>query len=192
MWFYLYNYIKFNLLLILGFRKHIIHRGYLHFGKWPLMTSNDLKRPRIRKISIQAAYSRSQDSENIPYVKSQNFQFSTPFLKICAKSTRNDPNPVKSYKTYIIDLIAPFGLTLTLIFISSYFLNFWIPLIPCPNICTPILLTGHTDIPIYSHVNVKWIFNAFCTFVRWCAGHTFVLERYICCLVYNTRGFVIL
>ena len=126
--------------MFLGFQKHIIHWGYLHFGKWPQMTSNDLKWPRIRKISIQADFSRSQDSENIPYVKSQNFQSSSPFLRKRAKSTRNDPNPAKSSKTSIM---GQKQLCVTIFYnINNYiwFLIFlWIPSNP-----TTQLLSFHT------------------------------------------------
>ena len=43
------------------------------------------------------------------------------------RCTRNDPNFAKSSKTYIIDLMAPFGLFETYIFMFSYFLNFQDP-----------------------------------------------------------------
>ena len=44
------------------------------------MTSHNFKQPRIGNFLIEAAYSQSQDSENIPYVKSHFFLFSSPFL----------------------------------------------------------------------------------------------------------------
>ena len=81
-----------NILTSRGFQKGITCLGSVHFQIWPLMTSHDLKWPRILKISTDSFLAWSQLSKNIRFIKSQKFHFSCLFSSTSSVGW-NGPKP---------------------------------------------------------------------------------------------------
>ena len=94
-----------NILTSGGFQKGITCLGSVHFQIWPLMTSHDLKWPRILKISTDSFLAWSQLSKNIRFIKSQKFHFSCLFSSTSSLGW-NGPKP-KFKKNKTLSLTIP-------------------------------------------------------------------------------------
>ena len=81
-----------NILTSGGFQKCITCLGSVHFQIWPLMTSHDLKWPRILKILTDSFLAWSQLSKNIRFIKSKKFHFSCLFSSTSSVGW-NGPKP---------------------------------------------------------------------------------------------------
>ena len=123
-----------NILTSRGFQKGITCLGSVHFQIWPLMTSHDLKWPRILKISTDSFLAWSQLSKNIRFIKSQKFHFSGLFSSTSSVGW-NGPKPkFKKTKKTLSLTITP---TSILIPQSSYLILHTSILNPLTSILNP-------------------------------------------------------